>query len=196
MSPSGGRRHSQGAAAALAVAASIGLAACTGSAAPPSTTPSSSSARSSTSSSTWTPRPAQDGTPSTSPPPTSSTANAADALATQWLRGYLSRPRGNADTTWTAAISPISTPDLVQTVSRTNLVEISDWASWQVRSIDAGRDIPHPVSTPTRQVTAWIVTLTDGGAHTTQRGFIVYAYLDDGQRWLVAQVEHLYASKG
>lgn len=146
----------------------------------------------------------------TSPSPTGSTSTSAgssstpaptralsgDELATSWLRAYLTRPTP-ADTSWTAAVAGISDPALVEQLRSAGPTKLGlpTWGPWQVTDL---RPITLPdqgVNTPTRTVSSWVATISDGAGRSETRGFTVIAFQSSGG-WRVAQVTHLYSSGG
>lgn len=143
---------------------------------------------------------AEDGSATAAPtPPPSGTASVKPLtgapLAHAWLRGYLTRPQGQEDTSWITAVEPYSDPDLVDTLrAAEDLGGIGKWDSISVKSIKADTR-SHAPSTPTRQISGWIVELTDGKM-TTSVPYMITAYIDGDGRWTVALAEQGYTSEG
>ena len=134
---------------------------------------------------------------SSASPAVSPSGTAGDALATAWLRAYLTRTSPD-DTSWTATVAGMSDPALVAQLRRVGPVALGlpTWGPWTVTKVDPLTVPDQGVSTPTRLVSSWVVTISDGASHSETRGFTVIQYLNDAGGWQVAQVTHLYSSGG
>lgn len=119
-----------------------------------------------------------------------------DGLARAWLTAFCTR-RDRYDDQWVRAVSRLSSPEVVRQLRAEgpDAVGLTNLTSWRVGPIDRVDLHDQPLETPTRQVLAYAVTVTDG-THTEQKPFVLYAYLDPDGLWRVGQVEQPYSSEG
>ena len=117
-------------------------------------------------------------------------------LARAWLTAYLTRPQGPTDTTWATAVAPYSDPVLVQTLRANPGPAGITFSPWKVADIKLTTLPDQPVSTPTRQVSSWLVTITGPGSAKVVRMYTLTAYQGDNGSWLVSQADQGYTSAG
>ena len=162
---------------------------------PPATTSVDSSA------STANPSPSPDQSTSSSststPSQTPSRALSKDKLGKAWLTGFLTRT-DRTDDSWSTTIADITTPDLLTRLDDAgpDYVGFYKLDSWKVKAISRYDGDPKqvPISTPSRQVLAYTVKVSDGRT-TMSKPFILTAYQVD-DRWVVAILTMPYTSEG
>lgn len=130
-----------------------------------------------------------------SPAPSSRSLQGRD-LAVAWLRGYLTRS-SREDDRWEAAIADLSSPELVAELQESgpDRVGFDQLRSWKVAKIEPYLALDQPVDTPSRTTLAYAASVTDG-RHTVVRPFILCAYLQVDDRWLITDTDQPYLSEG
>ena len=118
------------------------------------------------------------------------------ALATAWLSGYLTRSSRDDDR-WESAIADLSTPELVDELREAgpDMVGLDQFSSWRVTRITAFQAVDQPVDTPSRTTLAYTAVVTDG-RRSVAKPFLLYAYRQGDNRWLITLVEQPYSSEG
>ena len=113
-----------------------------------------------------------------------------------WLRGYLTRS-SREDDRWEAAIADLSSPELVAELQESgpDRVGFDQLESWKVAKIEPYLALDQPVDTPSRTTLAYAASVTDG-RHTVVRPFILCAYLQVDDRWLITDTDQPYLSEG
>jgi len=117
-------------------------------------------------------------------------------LATAWLTGFLTRSSRD-DVAWSDTIRDITDPDLLADLQLQgpDAVGLLKLKSWRVTAVTPFAAPDKPVDTPSRQVLSFQATVTDGQA-TERKPFVLYAYRDSQQRWVVTLLEQPYTSEG
>lgn len=150
-------------------------------------------------------RPSAQPTTASQPAAATTTATAAPAslrtlqgraLAQAWLTGYLTRS-SRTDGRWVAAITDLSTPDLIAELRRSDpdSVGLDQLASWRVTKVEPYQMVDRPLDTPTRRTLAYAASVTDGH-RTGEKPFELYSYLQADGRWVIAAVDQPYSSEG
>lgn len=116
-----------------------------------------------------------------------------DDLDQAWLCGWLNR-EDPASTSWQQTIAPVTDPALLEVLGKNGdrALAITGLTSWRVVGIQ-----PRPakaVSTPTRHVATWFVTISDG-TRSVGRTIDLLAYTD-GSTWIMSQAKVGYTSQG
>lgn len=141
--------------------------------------------------------------PTASPSPTATTPTptakplSGNALAIAWLHAYLDRTDA-AGTDWKQAIAPYSDPALAPTLADPPNQIGLDWPASKITKITPANQPDQPVSTISRQVSGWIVTLTDP-THPTQsttRAYTLTAYRGQADTWWITFAQQDYTSNG
>lgn len=142
-----------------------------------------------------TPPPSTPRAPTSAIPPTPFPPGVSgDALARNWLATYLTRTTPT-DNSWQAAIAPVTDPALITTLAANGdrALAITDLTSWHVTSLTKREAAG--IDTPSRQMSSWLVTISDGTHHAT-RTIDLIAYVDDHNTWIVSQADIGYTSGG
>jgi hypothetical protein len=146
------------------------------------------------------PTPATSSVTSTAPGTTTGTPTAYKSpgadLAKTFLTGLLTRSSRDDDN-WQQAVQPYTTPELIEHLKTLGAdgIGFEELSSWQPIKFQKTTIVDQPANTPSRVVSSWIVTVTDGH-QTMRKPFGVNEYLGDHGTWKVAVLQMPYTSEG
>lgn len=117
-------------------------------------------------------------------------------LAKAFLNGLLTRSSRDDDS-WQTAVKPYATPELIAHLKSLGAdgIGFTKLSSWRPTKYQKTTIVDQPANTPSRVVSSWIVTVTDGH-QAMRKPFGVNEYLSADGTWKVAVLQMPYTSEG